>query len=87
MTRFMAVMENYPDLKANQNMLALQEELASTENKVAFARQAYNDAVMTYNTAREVFPNNLVAGFGGFVPAQPFEVSAPEQREGVKVQF
>ena len=87
MTRFMAVMENYPDLKANQNMLALQEELTSTENKMAFARQAYNDAVMTYNTAREVFPNNLVAGFGGFVPAQPFEVSAPEQREGVKVQF
>jgi LemA protein len=87
LTRFMAVMENYPDLKANQNMLALQEELASTENKVAFARQAYNDSVMTYNTAREVFPNNLVAGFGGFVPAQSFEVSAPEQREGVKVQF
>ncbi|HVU87704.1 MAG TPA: LemA family protein, partial [Pirellulales bacterium] len=87
MTRFMAVMENYPDLKANQNMLALQEELASTENKVAFARQAYNDAVMSYNTAREVFPNNFVAGFGGFAPAQPFEVSAPEQREGVKVQF
>ncbi len=87
MTRFMALMENYPDLKANQNMLALQEELASTENKVAFARQAYNDAVMSYNTAREVFPNNFVAGFGGFAPAQPFEVSAPEQREGVKVQF
>lgn len=87
LTRFMAVMENYPDLKANQNMLALQEELASTENKVAFARQAYNDAVMTYNTAREVFPNNLVAGFGGFLAAQSFEVSAPEQREGVKVQF
>ena len=87
MTRFMAVMENYPDLKANQNMLALQEELTSTENKVAFARQAYNDAVMTYNTAREVFPNNLVAGFGGFLPAQLFEVSAPAEREGVKVQF
>src|SRR5689334_21743880 len=60
MTRFLGLMENYPDLKANQNMLALQEELTSTENKISFARQAYNDAVMTYNTAREVFPNNLV---------------------------
>ena len=87
MTRFMALMENYPDLKANQNMLALQEELTSTENKIAFARQAYNDAVMTYNTAREVFPNNIVAGFGNFPPAELFEVSAPEQREPVKVQF
>ena len=87
MTRFLGLMENYPDLKANQNMLALQEELASTENKVAFARQAYNDAVMTYNTAREVFPNNLVAGFGNFTAAELFQVSAPEQREGVKVQF
>jgi LemA protein len=87
MTRFFGLMEAYPDLKANQNMLALQEELTSTENKVAFARQAYNDAVMTYNTAREVFPNNLVAGFGNFPPAELFQVSAPEQREGVKVQF
>jgi LemA protein len=87
MTKFFALMENYPDLKANQNMLALQEELTSTENKVAFARQAYNDAVMTYNTAREVFPNNLVAGFGNFPPAELFQVSAPEQRESVKVQF
>jgi LemA protein len=87
MTKFMALMENYPDLKANQNMLALQEELTSTENKVAFARQAYNDAVMTYNTAREVFPNNLVAGFGDFPAAELFQVTAPEQRESVKVQF
>jgi LemA protein len=87
MTRFMALMENYPDLKANQNMLALQEELTSTENKISFARQAYNDAVMTYNTAREVFPNNIVAGFGDFPQAELFEVSAPEQREAVKVQF
>ena len=87
MTRFFGLMEAYPDLKANQNMLALQEELTSTENKVAFARQAYNDAVMTYNTAREVFPNNLVAGFGNFPPAELFQVTAPEQREGVKVQF
>ncbi|HEV3021013.1 MAG TPA: LemA family protein, partial [Pirellulales bacterium] len=87
MSRLLAVMENYPDLKANQNMLALQEELTSTENKIAFARQAYNDAVMTYNTAREVFPNNLVVGFGNFPPAELFKVSAPEQRETVKVQF
>jgi LemA protein len=87
MTRFMALMENYPDLKANQNMLALQEELSSTENKVAFARQAYNDSVMTYNTAREIFPNNFVAGFGNFPPAELFEVSAPDQREAVQVKF
>lgn len=87
MTRFMALMENYPDLKANQNMLALQEELTSTENKIAFARQAYNDAVMTYNTAREVFPNVIVANFANFPPAMLFEVTAPDQREPVKVQF
>ena len=87
MTKLFALMESYPDLKANQNMLALQEELTSTENKIAFARQAYNDAVMTYNTAREVFPNNLVVGFGDFPPAELFQVAAPEQRENVKVQF
>jgi LemA protein len=87
MTRFFGLMESYPDLKANQNMLALQEELTSTENKVAFARQAYNDSVMVYNTAREQFPNSLVAGFGNFQPAELFEVSAPEQRDAVKVQF
>jgi LemA protein len=87
LTRFMALMENYPDLKANQNMLALQEELTSTENKIAFARQAYNDAVMTYNTTREVFPNVVVANFTNFLEAELFEVSAPEQREAVKVQF
>ena len=87
MTRFLGLMEAYPDLKANTNMLAIQEELTSTENKIAFARQAYNDSVMTYNTAREVFPANIVAGFGGFGPAELFEVSAPEQREAVKVQF
>ncbi|MGD9721156.1 MAG: LemA family protein [Pirellulales bacterium] len=87
LTRFMALAEAYPDLKANQNMLALQEELTSTENKIAFARQAYNDAVMTYNTAREVFPNVIVANFANFPPAELFEVVAPEQRETVKVQF
>lgn len=87
LTKFMALMENYPDLKANQNMLALQEELTSTENKVSFARQAYNDAAMTYNTAREVFPNNLVVGFGDFPAAELFQVTAPAEREAVKVQF
>lgn len=87
MNRFFGLMESYPDLKANQNMLALQEELTSTENKISFARQAYNDAVTTYNTARELFPANLVAGIGGFGPAELFEVSTPEQRETVKVQF
>ncbi len=87
MTKFLGLMESYPDLKANQNMLALQEELTSTENKISFARQAYNDAVMTYNTAREVFPNNFVAGFGNFPAAELFQVSAPEQRENIKVQF
>lgn len=87
MTRFLGLMESYPDLKANQNILALQEELTSTENKIAFARQAYNDAVMTYNTTREIFPNSFVAGFGSFSAAELFQVSAPDQRENVKVQF
>lgn len=87
MTKFLGLAEAYPDLKANQNMLSLQEELTSTENKVAFARQAYNDAVMSYNTAIEQFPGNVIAGFGNFTRKTSFEVSAPEQREAVKVQF
>ena len=87
MTKFLGLAESYPDLKANQNMLALQEELTSTENKVAFARQAYNDAVMNFNTGIEQFPGSLIAGFGNFRRATSFEVSAPEQREAVKVQF
>ncbi len=85
LTRFMAVAEAYPDLKANQNMMALSEELTSTENRIAFARQAYNDAVMTYNNARETFPGMLLAG--GFAAAQSFEVTAPTEREAVKVSF
>jgi LemA protein len=85
--RLFALAEAYPDLKANQNMLGLQEELSSTENKVAFSRQAYNDAVMTYNTRREQFPTMVVANFGGFGPAELFEVEAPEQREAPKVKF
>lgn len=87
MTKFLGLAEAYPDLKANQNMLSLQEELTSTENKVAFARQAYNDAVMSYNTGIEQFPGNIIAGFGNFTRKTSFEVSAPEQREAVKVQF
>lgn len=83
--RLLAVAEAYPDLKANQNMMALQEELASTENRIAFARQAYNDAVMAYNNARETFPGLLLAG--AFPAALPLEVSAPAEREPVKVKF
>ncbi len=85
--RLFALVESYPDLKANQNMMQLSEELTSTENKVAFARQAYNDAVMTYNTTRETFPNVLFANPFGFGPAQLFEIQAPEEREAVKVSF
>ena len=86
--RFFALAESYPDLKANQNMLALQEELTSTENKVAFSRQAYNDAVMGYNTARETFPNSIIAGATGFGPAQLFELEAPAvERAAPKVSF
>ncbi len=80
-----AVTEAYPDLKANENMLRLQEELASTENKIGFARQAYNDSVMRYNNSLEVFPNSLVAG--SFQRADFFEVAAAEERKAVKVQF
>jgi LemA protein len=87
MTKFIGLMENYPELKANTNMLALQEELTSTENKVAFARQAFNDAVTSYNIARESFPGNLVADWGGFEAAELFEVATPTHREAVKVQF
>ncbi|MBL8724470.1 MAG: LemA family protein [Planctomycetes bacterium] len=82
-----AVSENYPDLKANQNMLKLQEELTSTENRIGFARQAYNDAVMRYNNAVEQFPGSIVAGFGGFKPAVFFEVESAEERKNVKVSF
>ena len=87
LNKFIGLAEAYPDLKANQNMLALQEELTSTENKVSFARQAFNDAVASYNIACESFPSNLVAGFGRFAPAQMFEITAPAEREAVKVQF
>jgi LemA protein len=85
--RLMAVAEAYPDLKANQTMMQLSEELTSTENKVAFARQAYNDSVMTYNNARETFPSSIAAGMFGFQPAQPLEIAKPEAREAPKVSF
>lgn len=82
------VVENYPDLKANQNMLHLQEELVSTENKVAFSRQAYNDAVMDYNTSLERFPQNMLAGVFGFQPAVVFQVEANSPiKEAVRIQF
>jgi LemA protein len=85
--RLFAVAESYPDLKANQNMLQLSEELTSTENKVAFARQAFNDSVMGYNNAREVFPSNIVAGMFGFQAAQLLEIEAPEKRAVPQVKF
>jgi LemA protein len=85
--RLFAVAEAYPDLKANQNMMQVSEELTSTENKVAFARQAYNDAVMYYNNRREVFPNSFVANMYNFTPATPLEIEAPEARKAVKVSF
>ncbi|MEW6074667.1 MAG: LemA family protein [Planctomycetota bacterium] len=87
MGRLFAVMEAYPDLKANQNMMQLSEELTSTENKVSFARQAYNDAVMSYNTARESFPSNIIAGTFNFASAQLFEIEDRAQREAPKVSF
>lgn len=82
-----AVAENYPELKANQNMLALQEELTATENRIAFARQHYNDSVMRYNTQIQQFPANLFASSFGFQPRAFFELTEPTQREPVKVQF
>jgi LemA protein len=87
MSRLFALSEAYPDLKANTTMLRLMEELTSTENKVSFARQAYNDSVMTYNTRREVFPSNIIAGTFNFAPAELFVVDKPEQKEAPKVAF
>ena len=88
LSRMFAVAESYPDLKANQNMLALQEELSSTENKVSFARQAFNDSVMEYNTGRESFPGNFFAGTFGFAPAELLQaIEAPEERKAPQVRF
>jgi LemA protein len=85
--RLFAVAEAYPDLKANQTMMQVMEELSTTENKIAFARQAYNDAVMAYNIGREKFPNVIIAGAFGFSAAVLFEITVPEEREAVKVSF
>ncbi|WP_024442322.1 LemA family protein [Mycobacterium sp. UM_WGJ] len=89
LSRLNLVVEQYPDLKANQNMMQLSEELTSTENKVAFARQAYNDAVMNYNNRRETFPGNVYAGMFNFAPAALLEIppEQPEMRDAPKVQF
>jgi len=85
--RLFAVAEAYPDLKANQNMLQIQTELTDTENRVSFARQAYNEAVRNFNTQREIFPNSLIAGIFNFAPASLFEISDPGDREVPKVSF
>src|SRR6188508_3158519 len=87
MGRLFALAESYPDLKANTTMLSLMEELTSTENKISFARQSYNDAVMAYNTRREVFPTNLIANTFNFGPAELFVIEKPEQKEAPKVAF
>ncbi len=85
--RLFALSESYPDLKANQNMMQLSEELASTENKVAFARQAYNDAVMGYNNRREQFPGSVIAGMFQFLPAELLKIESETRRDVPKVAF
>jgi LemA protein len=87
LSRLMVVSEQYPDLKANQNMMQLTEELTSTENKISFARQAYNDSVMIYNTQREVFPASLIANTFNFAAAELFVIDKPEQKDAPKVSF
>lgn len=79
--------ENYPDLKANQNFLALQEELTSTENKISYSRQAYNDSVLGYNNKIQMFPSNIIAGMFGFKESEFFEIESPQEREVPKVAF
>ncbi len=85
--RLFALSEAYPDLKANENMIQFQEELATTENKVAFARQAFNDAVMTYNNTRENFPNNFISNMFNFDAAEHLEIETEEKREVPEVSF
>lgn len=87
LSKFMLVVENYPDLKANQNFLALQEELTSTENKIAFARQNYNDQVLFYNNKIQMFPSNVVASMFAFTKRDFFEVKSEAEREAPKVSF
>ena len=87
LSRLLAVVERYPDLKANQNFLALQEQLTSTENKISFSRQFYNDSVLNYNNKIQMFPSNLVAGMTGFKQGEFFKVEEAEEREVPKVSF
>jgi len=87
LARLLAVVERYPDLKANQNFLALQEELTSTENKISFSRQYYNDAVLNYNNKTQMFPSNIIAAMTSFKTGEFFEVTAAEEREAPKVSF
>jgi LemA protein len=87
LTRLLAVVERYPDLKANQNFLALQEELASTENKISFSRQFYNDSVLNFNNKIQMFPSNIVAGITGFKQGEFFEVKTEAERAAPKVSF
>ena len=85
--RLMLVVEQYPDLKANQNFLNLQEELTSTENRIGYSRQAYNDSVMQYNTRTQSFPSNIIAGMFQFIRREFFEIQDSAAREVPKVQF
>jgi len=87
LSKFMLVVENYPDLKANQNFLALQEELTSTENKIAFARQSYNDQVLFFNNKIQMFPSNIIAGTFSFTKRDFFEIEVAGEREAPKVSF
>jgi LemA protein len=87
LARLMVVVEQYPDLKANQNFLALQEELTSTENKISFSRQYYNDSVLRYNNQTQVFPSNIIAGMFSFKGSEFFEVTAEAERQAPKVNF
>ena len=87
LARLLVVVERYPDLKANQNFLALQEELTSTENKISFSRQYYNDSVLRYNNQTQVFPSNIVAGMTGFKASEFFEVTLAVEKEAPKVSF
>ena len=87
LARLLVVVEQYPNLKANQNFLALQEELSSTENKISFSRQYYNDSVLNYNNKTQMFPSNVIAGMTGFKASEFFQVTATEEREPPKVTF
>ncbi len=87
LSRLLMVVENYPDLKANRNFLALQEELTSTENKISFSRQYYNDSVLQYNNKTQMFPSNIIAGMTGFKAGEFFEVTVAEEKQAPKVSF